>query len=80
MDAAYGYKGDKDDAPRIAFLFGFYQLLTAPSHPQPEQHWWSEPQGNNLKRGRVRGDAAWRHGSTRLGSNKVQSSVSTTEM
>ena len=29
VDAAYGYKGDKADAPRVAFLFGLYQRLTS---------------------------------------------------
>ncbi|MCX7098650.1 MAG: hypothetical protein NTV43_12190 [Methylococcales bacterium] len=29
IDAAYGYKGTKDDAARVAFLFGLYQKLTA---------------------------------------------------
>ncbi|MBS4052850.1 MAG: class I SAM-dependent DNA methyltransferase [Methylomonas sp.] len=27
VDAAYGYKGKKDDAERVAFLFGLYQQL-----------------------------------------------------
>ncbi len=30
VDAAYGYKGGKDDAARVAFLFERYQKLTAP--------------------------------------------------
>ncbi len=30
VDAAYGYKGNKDDAARVAFLFELYQKLTAP--------------------------------------------------
>ena len=30
VDAAYGYKGGKDDASRVAFLFGLYQQLAAP--------------------------------------------------
>lgn len=30
VDAAYGYKGSKDDAARVAFLFERYQQLTAP--------------------------------------------------
>jgi type II restriction/modification system DNA methylase subunit YeeA len=30
VDAAYGYKGSKDDAARVAFLFELYQNLTAP--------------------------------------------------
>ncbi len=29
VDAAYGYKGDKADPPRVAFLFGLYQRLTS---------------------------------------------------
>ena len=29
VDAAYGYKGSKDDAPRVAFLFERYQKLTS---------------------------------------------------
>ena len=29
VDAAYGYKGDKADAVRVAFLFGVYQRLTS---------------------------------------------------
>ena len=29
LDAAYGYKGGKDDAARVAFLFERYQLLTS---------------------------------------------------
>ncbi|MGY6274539.1 type IIL restriction-modification enzyme MmeI [Methylomonas sp. MgM2] len=28
VDAAYGYKGKKDDAARVAFLFGLYQKLS----------------------------------------------------
>jgi len=28
VDAAYGYKGGKDDAARVAFLFEQYQKLT----------------------------------------------------
>ena len=28
VDAAYGYKGSKDDAARVAYLFGLYQQLT----------------------------------------------------
>lgn len=31
VDAAYGYKGSKDDAARVAFLFERYQALTTPS-------------------------------------------------
>ncbi len=31
VDAAYGYKGKKDDASRVAFLFRLYETLT--SHP-----------------------------------------------
>lgn len=30
VDAAYGYKGGKEDASRVAFLFELYQKLTAP--------------------------------------------------
>ena len=30
VDAAYGYKGGKDDASRVSFLFGLYQQLSAP--------------------------------------------------
>jgi type I restriction-modification system DNA methylase subunit len=30
VDAAYNYKGSKDDAARVAFLFGLYQALTPP--------------------------------------------------
>ena len=30
VDAAYGYKGGKDDASRVAYLFGLYQQLSAP--------------------------------------------------
>jgi hypothetical protein len=30
VDAAYGYKGKKDDATRVAFLFTLYQQLAAP--------------------------------------------------
>jgi hypothetical protein len=33
IDAAYGYKGDADDAPRVAFLFALYQQLTAGTAP-----------------------------------------------
>lgn len=29
VDAAYGYKGDKSDAPRVAFLFALYQKFTS---------------------------------------------------
>jgi hypothetical protein len=29
VDAAYGYKGDRADAPRVAFLFSRYQRLTS---------------------------------------------------
>lgn len=28
VDAAYGYKGKKDDASRAAFLFGLYRQVT----------------------------------------------------
>jgi hypothetical protein len=30
VDAAYSYKGSKDDAARVAFLFEKYQALVAP--------------------------------------------------
>jgi len=30
VDGAYGYKGTKDDASRVAFLFELYQQLTSP--------------------------------------------------
>jgi hypothetical protein len=30
VDSAYGYKGKKEDADRVAFLFALYQKLTAP--------------------------------------------------
>jgi hypothetical protein len=30
VDAAYAYKGGKDDTARVAFLFAQYQKLTAP--------------------------------------------------
>jgi hypothetical protein len=33
IDAAYGYKGNADDAPRVAFLFALYQTLTAGTAP-----------------------------------------------
>jgi hypothetical protein len=33
IDAAYGYKGETDDAPRVAFLFALYQQLTAGTAP-----------------------------------------------
>jgi len=29
VDAAYSYKGDRADAPRVAFLFSLYQRLTS---------------------------------------------------
>ena len=35
VDAAYGYQGGKDDASRVAYLFGLYQQLTAPLAPAP---------------------------------------------
>ena len=35
VDAAYGYKDTKDDAPRVAFLFARYQELTGTA-PQVE--------------------------------------------
>ena len=30
VDAAYGYKGGRDDVSRVAYLFGLYQQLAAP--------------------------------------------------
>jgi hypothetical protein len=33
IDAAYDYKGEIDDAPRVAFLFALYQTLTAGTAP-----------------------------------------------
>ena len=33
VDAGYGYKGDKDDAARVAYLFGLYLQLTSPAVP-----------------------------------------------
>jgi hypothetical protein len=36
VDAAYGYKGGKEDAARVAFLFELYRKLIAPSEPAPE--------------------------------------------
>jgi hypothetical protein len=33
IDAAYGYKGEVGDAPRVAFLFALYQTLTAGTAP-----------------------------------------------
>ncbi|MBS0194926.1 MAG: class I SAM-dependent DNA methyltransferase [Proteobacteria bacterium] len=35
VDAAYGYRGGKDDAARVAWLFGLYQRLTAPLAATP---------------------------------------------
>jgi len=35
VDAAYGYTGGKDDASRVAFLFGLYQQLAAPLAAAP---------------------------------------------
>ena len=29
MDAAYGYRGGKNDAARVAFLFALYARLTS---------------------------------------------------
>ncbi|MEQ1668055.1 MAG: type IIL restriction-modification enzyme MmeI, partial [Sulfuriferula sp.] len=29
VDAAYGYKGETNDAGRVVFLFGLYQQLTS---------------------------------------------------
>lgn len=34
VDAAYSYRGGKDDAPRVAFLFALYQKLTSLSAAQ----------------------------------------------
>jgi type I restriction-modification system DNA methylase subunit len=34
VDLAYNYKGNKDDASRVAFLFGLYQSITAPILPK----------------------------------------------
>jgi hypothetical protein len=34
IDLAYQYKGKKDDADRVAFLFALYQKITAPIIPQ----------------------------------------------
>lgn len=36
VDAAYGYKGDTDDASRVAHLFRLYEQLTAPLAPAPK--------------------------------------------
>ena len=30
VDAAYGYKGEKNDAARVAYLFELYQKLISP--------------------------------------------------
>ncbi len=35
VDAAYGYKGSKDDAARVAYLFARYSQLVAPLDAQP---------------------------------------------
>ena len=35
VDNAYGYKGGKDDASRVAFLFALYQQLASPLATQP---------------------------------------------
>ena len=35
VDNAYGYKGGKEDASRVAFLFALYQQLAAPLATQP---------------------------------------------
>lgn len=35
VDAAYGYKGGKDDAPRVKYLFEQYQTITSPLTPEP---------------------------------------------
>ncbi|VDY12142.1 DNA methyltransferase [Thiomonas sp. OC7] len=37
VDAAYGYKGDRADAPRVAFLFSLYQRLTSLLPPPKKQ-------------------------------------------
>ncbi|MGC8703618.1 MAG: type IIL restriction-modification enzyme MmeI [Thiomonas sp.] len=29
VDTAYGYRGERADAPRVAFLFALYQRLTS---------------------------------------------------
>ncbi|MFZ2726857.1 MAG: type IIL restriction-modification enzyme MmeI, partial [Methylococcaceae bacterium] len=34
VDLAYNYKGNKDDASRVAFLFTLYQTITAPILPK----------------------------------------------
>lgn len=34
VDLAYNYKGNKDDASRVAFLFALYQTITAPLLPK----------------------------------------------
>ena len=35
VDAAYGYRGGKDDAARVAFLFALYQQLVGELTPPP---------------------------------------------
>lgn len=42
VDAAYGYKGGKHDAARVAFLFGLYRKLTAPVEPAREPEAFAE--------------------------------------
>ena len=37
VDAAYGYRGAKDDAARVAYLFGLYQRLTSLMAPKPRK-------------------------------------------
>jgi hypothetical protein len=36
VDAAYGYRGGKDDAARVAFLFALYRTLTVELLPAPK--------------------------------------------
>ena len=35
VDAAYGYRGGKDDAARVAFLFELYQQIAGELTPAP---------------------------------------------
>ena len=35
VDAAYGYKGGKEEAPRVKYLFEQYQKITSPITPAP---------------------------------------------
>lgn len=37
VDAAYGYKGGKEDASRVSFLFDLYAKLTAPGFSETEE-------------------------------------------